>query len=153
MAPLWILKEETVTIRHLERNSQVVRSSAACKIANILSYCTPGQARCLYIKGNFIHIPVVLCMKIWPSSFKWHGNWGACWLQYLKMRCYLPDFKRWLSKAARCLKYKFCYKSRAVPPIISTWLLNSNWWKKKISRLSLWIRSHTLHFRETTCWK
>lgn len=64
MASLYVLRQETVTIRHLERNSQVARSSAACKIANILSNCTPGQVRCLYIKGNFIHIPVVLCMKI-----------------------------------------------------------------------------------------
>lgn len=66
MAPLCIFRQQKnkITIRHLEINSQVVWSNTACKIGNNLSNCTPGQARCLYKKGNFINIPVVLCMKI-----------------------------------------------------------------------------------------
>lgn len=74
MVPLCIIRQETVTVKHLERNSQVAESCAARKIANILSNCAPRQARCLYIKANLSHIPVVLCMKMRPSSCKRHRS-------------------------------------------------------------------------------
>lgn len=54
---LCITRQETVMVRLLERNSQVIESTAAHKFADILSNCTPGQARCLYIKATLFIQP------------------------------------------------------------------------------------------------
>lgn len=89
-------------------------------------HCTPGQGRCLYIKGNFIPT------RIWPLCCQRHTLRGML-TTALKMR---PDFKRDPSGAARHLRCKFCQKSRTASTII-TWLLNSDWYTHTHKNLNI----------------
>lgn len=141
MSPLCITRPETVTVRYWTEVLQSLSLVLHTKLQTPSVNCTPGQGRCLYIKGNFT--PTRNLTLVLSKAQKLRGMLTTAF----KMR---PDFKRYPQQ----LKCKFCQKSRTVPTII-TWLLNSDWYthKKnfKISRLFLWINS--LHFRDTSCCK